>query len=105
MDENKDNLPQDGTEPIPEQSAMPADTLAQRILDSVPPIENASSYYAQPNEQTVQYQAPQGAYARSNGQTVQYQAPQGTYAQPNGQTVQYQAPQGAYAQPNCQTVQ
>ena len=105
MDENKDNLPQDGTEPIPEQPATPADTLAQRILDSVPPIENASSYYAQPNGQTVQYQAPQGAYTQPNSQTVQYQAPQGAYTQPNGQTVQYQAPQGTYAQPNGQTVQ
>ena len=91
MDDNKDKLPQNETEPIPEQAAPPADTLAQRILDSVPPIENASSYYyTQPNGQTVQYQAPQSAYAQPNGQTVQYQAPQGAYAQPNGQTVQYQ---------------
>ncbi len=106
MDDNQVKLSQDETEPVPENAVSPpADTLAQRILDSVPPIEDASSYYAQSNGHTMQYQAPQGAYAQPNGQTMQYQAPQGAYAQSNGQTMQYQAPQGAYAQPNGQTMQ
>ena len=76
-----------------EETTMLPEDFAQKILDSVPPIEDIPLAAPQttPNGGTMQYQVPQPQNMQ-NGGTMQYQAPQPQNMQ-NGGTMQYQTPQ------------
>ena len=76
-----------------EETTMLPEDFAQKILDSVPPIEDIPLAAPQttPNGATMQYQAPQPQNMQ-NGGTMQYQVPQPQNMQ-NGGTMQYQTPQ------------
>ncbi len=125
MDDNYVKLPQEDAEGAVPADSQPkgstaSDTLAQKILDSVPPVDDTSVYqrntaapaqngHAAPYQAaqnpypqqggTIQYQVPQGNPAPQDGHTIQYQAVQNAYPQQNGYTVQYPAPQGGFARP------
>ena len=88
MDEKQQNIPSESPE-----SSLP-DDFAQKILDSVPPIEDLPLSAPQnvPTDATMQYQAPGAPQNVPNNATMQYQAPGAPQNVPNNATMQYQVP-------------
>ena len=93
MDDNYVKLPQEDAEGAVPADSQPkgstaSDTLAQKILDSVPPVDDTSVYQrntAAPaqNGHAAPYQAAQNPYPQQGG-TIQYQVPQGNPATQDG---------------------
>ena len=101
MDEKQQNIPSESPE-----SSLP-DDFAQKILDSVPPIEDLPLSAPQnvPTDATMQYQAPGAPQNVPNNATMQYQAPGAPQNVPNNATMQYQVPTAPQNAPNNATMQ